>query len=267
MIRTLKYLNLIFFLLMIVINAIANLMPLGIGKTGDISGKYPNLFTPAPITFSIWGIIYILIAIFTVYQMALFGDKTLAHYIIGLIGPWFIISCAMNIACIFRWHYDIIWLSTIFMVGLLFSLIVITMKFCPYHLEQTAKVTSMPILAKIGAIGFDVYLGWICVATVANISVLLVKLGWNRFGLSEQFWTVVAIAVSTLLGVLFIITKYKYMSAAAIIWAFCGILIKHISSSGHAGKYPLIITVTIIGIVIILCTGITKCILRPSSAD
>ena len=116
----------------------------------------------------------------------------------------------------------------------------------------------MHFLAKVSIITFDIYLGWICAATIANASALLVKLEWTRFGLSEEFWTVVAIIIGALLGVFFIITREKYMSAAAIIWAFCGIMIKHISQAGYAGKYPLIIAVLVVSIVAILSTSIIK---------
>lgn len=255
MIRTLKYMNLIFFIIMVVINALANIMPLGIGNTGSISSKYPNLFTPAPITFSIWGIIYLMVGFFMFYQFGLLNSNEFANGLIKLIGFWFIISCIMNIGWIFSWHYDIIWLSMIFMIGLLISLIAITMNISPNALVQETGINSIPFFAKICMYAFDVYLGWIVAATIANMSVLLVKVNWSRFGLSEVFWTIVVLIVGAVIGMLFIYLSGRYITSLAIIWAYCGILIKHISQSGYAGKYPIIITITIIGIVMILATG------------
>ena len=274
MIGTQKILNLVFFIMMIGINALANLLPLGIGSTGAISNKYPNLFTPAPITFSIWGVIYILVGVFVIYQLGAFGDPTYAQRLTALIGPWFVISCIMNICWLFSWHYDTIWLSVIFIICLLISLIILNTKINPiaianyddYNPKAGLKQLGdditvfvdpkkLPFIIKLSIIGFDIYLGWICVATIANISVFLKKIKWSGFGISEQIWTLVILLVVALLGVLFIANKEKYFSSAAIAWACCGILIKHISQAGYAGKYPLVITVTIISIVIILSSG------------
>lgn len=264
MIKTFKYANLIFFLLMVVINALANTLPIGEGNTGAISSKYPNLFTPAPITFSIWGIIYLLVAFFIFYQFGLFNHD-IADGFIELIGFWFMISCIMNIGWIFTWHYDLTGLSMIFMVGLLLSLIMITVNLSPNAIEHTTGIKTIPFLAKLCVYAFDIYLGWIVAATIANLSVLLVKINWNRFGLSEEFWTIIVLIAGTIIGLLFIFTSQRYMSSLAIIWAYCGILIKHISQSGYNGKYTLIIVVAILGIVVILAAGISKKILSMIS--
>ena len=257
MIKTLKYLNFIFFVLMIVVNALANTIPLGKGNTGAISDNYPNLFTPAPITFSIWGVIYILVAFFILYQFGLFNNQ-IAESLIKQIGIWFIISCILNIGWIFSWHYDMIWLSMVFMVVLLLSLIVITTNLSENAILQSANANNLPLLAKICVYAFDIYLGWIVAATIANLSVLLVKSNWNRFGLSEEFWTVVVLIAGALIGMLFIFISRRYMSSLAIVWAYCGILIRHISPSGYSGAHPLIITIAIIGIFLILVSMLIR---------
>lgn len=262
MIKTLKYLNLIFFILMVCINILANILPLGYGNTGAISEKYPNLYTPAPITFSIWGIIYIMLGIFIVYQLGCFSIEKISECLVEQIGPWFIVSCILNIAWILSWHYDRISLSSIIMLLLLFSLIIITVRISPCTIQDMVKPIGISFFTKISIYAFDVYLGWITAATIANLSVLLVKCEWNRFGLSEPFWTVIMLLVGTILGILFIVINRRYMSAAAIVWAYCGILIKHISQSGHAGNYPVIITITIVGIVAILSTIVITMILH-----
>lgn len=263
MVRVLKYLNLFFFIAMVVINALANILPLGHGNTGAISSKYPNLFTPAPITFSIWGIIYILVCVFIIFQLGVFGDQAVSEMVVDFIGLWFIISCLFNIGWIFSWHYDVIWLSVIMIIGLLFSLIMITSRFSICYLKQVSSITSIGLLTRIGIYAFEIYLGWITAATIANISVFLVKINWNRFMLSEQIWMIVVTLVGTLIGALFITTNQRYLSAAAIIWAYCGILIKHISQSGYGGKYPIIIGVLIFGIAVIIAVGIIKCFMNP----
>lgn len=257
MIKTLKYMNLVFFVIMIVINALANTLPLGQGNTGEISAKYGNLFTPAPITFSIWGVIYIMVALFIIYQFA-FGNNVFSDALIKLVGIWFIVSCIMNIGWIFSWHYDVIWLSLVFMIGLLLSLIIITMKLNPNAILHITDMKTLPLLTKICMYTFDIYLGWIVAATIANVSVLLVKNNWNRFGFSEEFWTIAVLIVGALIGMLFIFINHRYLTALAIIWAYCGILVKHISQSGYGGTHPIIIIVAIVGIFVILVSGVIK---------
>lgn len=264
MMKTLKILNLIFFILTIGVNALANILPLGVGNTGEISSKYPNLFTPAPITFSIWGLIYILLALFVIYQLALFDNTVLADTLVELIGPWFIVSCIMNIGWIFSWHYDVTWLSLLFIIGLLLSLIVITSNILPSDVIKASGMSDLPVSTVACIAAFDIYLGWITAATIANVSVLLVKLKWTQFGLSPLFWMVVILIVGAILAVLFIITKERYLSALAIVWAYSGILIKHISKNGYGGQYPLIIAVAIACIVIILSTGLVKAIMTSN---
>lgn len=252
--KTLKYLNLGFFILMLVVNALANIIPLGHGNTGSISNKYPNLFTPAPVTFSIWGVIYLLVAVFIFVQLGILGSNKLSIRFIELISFWFIASCILNIGWLISWHYESVLLSMILMVLLLFSLIMITSNLSINAIEQTAGI-STTFFARISIYAFDIYLGWITAATIANASVLLTSINWNRFGLSEQFWTIAVLLVVTLIGSLFIITGHRYMSSAAIVWALCGILIKHISQSGYGGRYPAVIIVSIFGIIVIISVG------------
>lgn len=248
--QILKILNLIFFSVMIIINALGEYMPLGVGSTGSISARYPNLFTPAPMTFSIWGVIYLLVAVFIAYQLYIDEPDSYTYRLVGAIGFWFILSCIMNMGWMISWHNNMIWLSLIFMVGLLITLIQISSKF--------QSVDNPSTLGTVSAVGFNIYLGWICAATIANISVFLVQINWNRFGLSEQFWTMVMILIGAFIGILFIALNRNYVAAGTIIWAYSGILVKHISQNGFSGKYPLIIATVICSIAIILATYIIK---------
>lgn len=242
---SLRWINTLAFLSMIIINALANLLPIGHGNTGSISANYPNLFTPAPITFSIWGLIYLLMAFFILYQWGLLGAKESAGYDVKDIGLWFLISCLFNIAWIFSWHYEKILLSTICMLCLLISLCIIVV---------SADAYSRNIFGDISVrIGFGVYLGWICAAAIANISVLLVSINWNGFGLSPVIWTLIAVAAGTLIGMLLTIYGHRYPATCALIWAYAGILNRHVSVGGYGGRYPAVIAATIAGIVAMLC--------------
>ena len=265
MIKTLRTLNVIFFLAMIAVNALANILPLGNKTTGDVSAKYANLYTPAPITFSIWGIIYIMVSIFIIYQLGIFGDSRIPESMLGQLGLWFVISCMFNIGWILSWHYERIGWSLICMIGLLFSLIMVTMALSPRTVETVSGISKLPLMAKLGIWGFDIYLGWICAATIANISVFLVSINWNGFGFSGQFYMILVLVIGAILGALFIISNGKYISAAAIVWAYCGILIKHISKTGYGGEYPLVIFVAVAGIALIIVVGMISIMMNKEA--
>lgn len=240
----LKWINTFAFLGMILMNALANLLPIGNNTTGEVAAKYPNLFTPAPLTFSIWGVIYILMAFFTLFQWGFLFNEFASYVLRVEIGSWFAISCILNVAWLMCWHLHYIGSSVIFIIGLLVSLLMIKYQLRDYSEKSIGR--------RISECGFDLYIGWITVATIANVSVFLVKIKWNRFGLSEQFWTVLMLVIGTVIGVAFVQVHYRLYSTLAIIWAYIGILIKHFSSNGYSFSYPLIVTSACLGIFIML---------------
>lgn len=230
---------------MIFVNALANILPLNGMTTGEVSAHYPNLFTPTAITFSIWGLIYLLLACFVLYQFGVFGGKDAVRRatLIKTIGFYFAVSSLANAAWIFFWHYQMIGLTTVCMLVILICLIVIASKLSKVGLTKPEK-----ILVKFP---FSVYFGWIVIATIANITVFLVSLNWNGFGISEQLWMVIVIFVGLFLS---IATMRQYKDAAfglVVIWAYIGILIKHISPVGFDGEYPFVILAAALSILLL----------------
>jgi len=203
-----KYINLVLFTGMIVMNYLANALPLNNKNTGEISDSFPNLFVPAGITFSIWGIIYLLLIIYCVVQFT--GSDQTAISKIGLV---FGISCVLNALWIVTWHYGRLNLSLLVMAGMLVSLIYINMavKDLPFGIIKAA---------------FGVYLGWICIASIANVTALLVNYNWNGFGASQEIWTIIMIAIGALLVSLTIYGISNPFIGLSVIWAFTGIIIK-----------------------------------------
>lgn len=208
MITILRYMNLILFGGMIYMNYLANALPLNNKTTGQLSDSYPNLFVPAGITFSIWGIIYLLLAAYCVFQFSARGKA-----VSGSIGWLFAISCVLNGLWIVAWHYEKLPVSLLIMAGLLISLIMINIaiKGLPFGLTKAA---------------FGVYLGWICIATIANVTALLVSVNWNGFGISQEIWTIVLIAIGTLIVSITIMRLDNPYIGLAVVWAFTGIILK-----------------------------------------
>lgn len=238
------------FFLMVVMNFLANLLPLNGQTTGEISDSYPNLFAPAGITFSIWGLIYILLACYVLYQLGIFR-KTKLHRnesLFSNIAPYFILSSIANTAWIFTWHFHKILLSTVLIIVILACLAYINNRITASSL--TKKETLFIRLP------FSIYFGWITVATIANVTVLLVSIGWQGFGVPEAIWASIIISVGMLIGVSTIVHNRDLAYGLVLIWAYFGILIKHISKFGFNGQYPTIIAAVLACIAIFLIAEI-----------
>lgn len=236
------------FLIMIVVNILANVIPFNGVTTGEVSDSYPNLFTPAGLTFSIWGVIYLLLAAYTIYQFDFFKSRVLNKNIIEKIGIYFTITSIANSIWIFLWHYRAISLSVIMIVLMLIFLIIINMK-----LKKEELIFREKLFIKLP---FSIYFGWITIATIANITTYLVSIGWNRFGISDWIWTIMVLIIGLLIGGLTMIKNQDFWYGLVIVWAYIGILIRHTSPSGFSGQYPLIIIVLIISIIVLFITGV-----------
>jgi tryptophan-rich sensory protein len=205
---TSKLINVALFAIMVFTNYLANALPINGRTTGQVSDSYANLFTPAGLTFSIWGVIYLLVLVFVVIQFRESNNE-----IIKQISLAFSLSCAFNALWIFAWHYDKLFLSFLIMIGLLAALAVVNYKISTFS-SPTIKAT------------FGIYLGWICIATIANATVLLVSYSWDGWGISPQIWTIGIIVVGALIISFSVFYLNNYFIALAAIWAFSGIIVK-----------------------------------------
>ncbi|MFA6450025.1 MAG: tryptophan-rich sensory protein [bacterium] len=216
------------YVVMIAVNYLAVALPLAGRGTGEISYKYPNLFAPAGYAFSIWGLIYTLLGIYVVYQLWRGKDHLVAQ-----VNRIFIVNALLNASWLFAWHYDLIWLSVLIMAGLLFTLI------------RIADIFRVSVLAPkerwLVRLPFSVYFGWITVATIANITVFLVYIGWNGFGIPDSLWTVAALLVGALIGSWRMLLDRVIPYGLVLIWAYGAILSKHLSANGFDRQYPIVI--------------------------
>lgn len=226
------------YLIMVGVNYLANALPLNGRATGEVSDAYQNLFAPAGITFSIWGIIYALLAINILYQWGLFRREGVENEpLLRKVGILFAVSSLANTAWVFAWHYDQILLSTVLIAFILAMLAAIVLALRDYPLTRLEHwLVRLP---------FSIYFGWITVATVANVTVWLVSVGWDRLGIPNQVWAVIIVAVAAIIGTVTMLRNRDVAYGLVLLWAFIGILIKHLSSDGFAGRYPEVIAVTI----------------------
>ncbi len=232
--KTLQILNILGFIIVLTLNGLANGLPINGKTTGELSDMYPNLFTPAGLTFSIWGLIYLALLGFVIYQSKGLFTKKEHPKAVNLIGMWFFISCLANSAWIVAWHYEIVWLSVIIMLLILTSLINIYRNL-GIGLREVSKTEKWLVHAP-----FSLYLGWISVATIANFTAFLVDVEFNGFGLPEPFYAASVIIVATLLGLYMLNKNMDLVYVGVLLWAFFGIYYKR--TVQDETQYPVIIT-------------------------
>jgi len=219
-----KIINVLMFGLMILMNYLANALPINDKTTGQLSDQYPNLFVPAGITFSIWGIIYLLLLVFVFIQ---FRDSN--RSVVQSIGWALALSSLLNGLWIVAWHFEKLPLSLAIMLGILVLLVYIGFKIQPLNAGWIKAA-------------FGVYLGWISIATIANVTALLVSSGWNGWGFSDQFWTITMIVTGLLITSIAVIRLQNPFIGLAVMWAFSGIVIKQM------GNNTPIVTTTLVAI-------------------
>lgn len=237
--------NTIGYIMVIVVNAMASMKMLNGKGPAEISDKYDSLFTPAGITFSIWGLIYLSLLGFIIYQLWLsFSGKHLPELeqFMERMRGWWLISCLANTCWLFSWHYDLLPLSILIMLSLLISLLAININF-----NVALQKVSWPQKLFIH-FPFSLYLGWITVATVANTAALWVYTGWSGLSIT---WTIFLILVATLAAILLVIKRKNIVVGLVAIWALCGIIIKRQDAGGPAATPLTIACITAIVVIII----------------
>ena len=220
---------------MVAVNFLANSLPINNRSTGAISAAYPNMFAPAGLTFSIWGLIYLFLAGYVLYQFTAFGKegRQKKEGLLQKVNVLFIATSLANLSWIFAWHYDLIGLSVLIMAALLILLIKIA------DLIRVEQLTAQEKL--FISTPFSVYFGWITVAAIANITVFLVSVGWNGFGIADAAWTSMILLVGAVIGVLRLRKDKNIAYGLVLIWAYLGILLKHLAAAGFGGQYPSVI--------------------------
>jgi len=244
--RTLKVANIVFYILTIVINGLAGGTTLIGGRlTATVSDSNPTLITPAGYVFSIWGIIYILLGAFVIYQALPSRNN---RGFTQRIGWLFVLSSIINIVWIFFWQFEYLVVSVVLIFLLLASLIAIYVRLG----VGKSKVGLDDRLAV--HLPFSVYLGWITVASIANVATTLVSLNWNGGGIHPETWAILVVAVALVITALMLITRKDVAYSLVIIWALVGIAVKQ---SGNQTIVMLTEISAVIVVVMLIATVVT----------
>ena len=212
-----RTLNLLAVLVTLFVNGLANALPLNGQTTGAISDRFPVLFTPAGYVFSIWGLIYISLLAFGIYQAL---PSQAANPRLERIGWWFALSCFFNSAWIFLWHFNLFPLTLAAMLGLLLSLLVIYLR-----LQIGVSPVSKGELWLVN-LPFSIYLGWISVAFIANFAVVLNYTGWSATDLTAVILTIVILLAGVGLGIAMTLLRQEIAYPLVLVWAYLGINLK-----------------------------------------
>ena len=245
-----RILIVISFAAMLASNALATLVRINGMTTGEVSDAYPNLFAPAGITFSIWSVIYTLLLAYVIYQLVFFAKSRDSDSYITMVkvGVVFIISSLINTAWIFTWHFEQFLISVILIFALLLCLMLISLFLRKKKLSLVEKILIR--------LPFSIYFGWITVASIANVTTYLVSLEWSGVGLSEELWTIIMIVAGMLIAFATVLFAKDPAYGLTVIWAFAGIVLKHLDPDGHDKQYIAIVVVACICIAILLLESI-----------
>jgi len=231
----------------VIVNSLAGSTKLiGGVTTAQISDANPTLITPAGYVFSIWGIIYVLLGVFVVFQ-ALPSQKGKEYT--KKIGWLFVLSSIINIAWLFLWQYNFLSLSVVLIFLLLITLIFI---YTRLGIGKTQAKLSEKLATQLP---FSVYLGWITIASIANVSVTLVSIGWDGFGIGAETWATLIVIVALAITLLVLATRRDLGYGLVIVWALIGIAVKQ---SGNQNIFTLLEASIIIVIIAIVATLIVS---------
>lgn len=210
-----QMLNIAGLFFVIIINTLANALPINGQTTGEISDRYLTELTPAGFTFSIWGVIYVGLVAFVAYQVT---PSQRENPRIQRIGYWFLISCIANCAWILLWHYELLALSVGAILTLLISLAVIFARLSqdrPTYNQVERWTVDTP---------FSIYLAWASIATILNIAVALKAANWSGAGIPTSDWAVTLIGIATGITLTIVTARSNLAYSATIVWALLGII-------------------------------------------
>lgn len=187
---------------------------------GQVSLKFDTVFAPAGITFAIWGIIYISLLAFTICHIFYAFKKPDSHQVnhdTTQIGYLFVLNNIATGLWLLAWVNEQMLVSVLLILIQLITLIQIS-------IMANIANPDRPLITKLFThIPLSIYLGWISIATIANVSAFFKSSGWTD---SESLWTIVMIGVACLLSLFIILIKRNIFFGFVVLWALYGIILK-----------------------------------------
>ena len=238
--------NLAAFAIVILLSVLSNALPINGQTMPEISAKYPSLFTPAGFTFSIWGVIYLALLVFVIWQ-ALPAQRSNPR--VAKISRYFQVNCLMNALWFVVWHYDLLAISCVVMLVILFTLAQI-------YRALIAEIDSVPFIEHITLyLPFSIYTGWISLATIANLSAFQTGSGWDNVWLTAVQWTLLKLAVAGALGATMVLRYRDIPFAMVVAWAAYGISVMQSATPEVSGAAA---TLALLALILVAVDGVRR---------
>ncbi len=238
-VRSIMILNLIFLLGMLFVSYQSFMGYINGVTISQISEKYTTLFTPAPLTFSIWAFIYAGLFMYVIWQLKSIFSKNIGievYLVTRKIGVLFLLSCVFNVSWMVAGLFDKLFLSTMFLMGLLFTLVEINRRIS-FELKATPQHSRWYL-----KIPFGMYLGWVSIAMISNVAAYLTKIEWKGFGLDPRFWQMSMVLFGTLIACWSVTKLNNVAYGVAVLWALGGILMVRLADAIPSLSMNLLIT-------------------------
>jgi hypothetical protein len=197
----------------------ANAVPLNGQTTAEISDRFRVFVVPAGNVFVIWGLIYLGQLAFTIDQAIARGAR---EELVRRLGWLPALAGVLNATWIVAWHWEAFPLTVLIMLGLLLTLIAIHLRL--RHAEESGWIDEVARWST--RVPFSLYLGWITVATIANIAAVLAWSGFDGFGIAGEAWAVAVLAIGLAIATAFVLREHDPAYGFVIVWAYVGIYVK-----------------------------------------
>ncbi|KOP27175.1 hypothetical protein AMR41_07475 [Hapalosiphon sp. MRB220] len=226
-----------------VVNVASNFFPLNGLSIGEISNTlFKNvLIIPANYAFAIWGLIYLGLFAFGVYQF-LPSQK----HDLDLRKSAYLLVIALVSQSI--WVY--FFLSRLFVLSVV-AMLLILLPLIGVYLQLGIGNKRVSRMKKwCSHVPISIYLSWISVATIVNVACALYFQGWNGWGISAQVWTIIMLLVATAIAVVIIIQRRDIAYTGVTVWATFAIALKHWNNP-TLRNVALILAITLVVITIV----------------
>lgn len=238
--KALQVLNILTLLLTLAVNYFLNSGTYIATSMKSISSKYDNLLTPAGYAFSIWGLIYIALIGFAIYQARSLFSKNIEDDFVSKIGIWFIVANIANACWVTAFTHDQIGLSLIIMIILFIALLKIVLNL---NMERW-DAPFITILAIWWP--FSLYFGWINVALIANVAIYLVSIGYTGSPLGPEAWAIVVLLIALVVFVTMVWTRNMREYATAGVWGIIAIAVKNWEVNSLVAYVAIIVSVVVL---------------------
>lgn len=254
--RALAYVNALALVITLTVNGLATSLPLNGQTPSEIAARFSSFYIPADFTFGIWGPIYLALIGFVVYP---FLPQQRGSPALERIGWLFLVNCLANSAWIILWHYKFFELSPLAMVTMLGSAAAIYLRLDIGRPAASARdwwMLHMPI---------SLYLGWLSVATISNISCVLEVTGWGGWGMDAVTWMLIMLGVTALLAIVIAWQRRDAVILIVLTWALAGIALKQSDTQPVAtGSYA--VAGLILVMLLMMATGWRREAMRARAA-